>query len=767
MKLKKTWMTLIACMLACIMVFSVVGCDDGTPTATGVTLDKTELTIATGESQKLTATATYSDGKSEALSASEDGLTWSSSDETVATVIRGVVSGKAKGTATITATYNGLTATCTVNVYSLEVQISETSATIEKGSTKTLTAKVLKDGAEQATEFEWTSSDANVASVDGGVVTALSEGTAKITAKVKGGSQSASCDVTVVWTDRPASYKEVTNNEENKGDPNTWHFWNDQGWNWTNSTVYEAYTEDYETGKTAKEGYQYIGANKMTICFEMDQPGVNEAAIQLIYRSSKETEGKLEQNHDYELTCKVETNVGGLVFLNYYTGDGNAHDEEGGVMLEAGKVNEITVAKFRHGDSGKKYANGIYDEVEAAIHMLLGNLEGRVTLSIYDLQYKDLGESQEKFVDDPAKLEGYVPQVEAPDLGDAEPIAVEIINDDDHKDQEQVGEDKGTYNVTASADKKSYDIEYTTKTSTYEYFKIAVDPEMTAKNNTFAVTVKNNGTSEVAIRFDLNGTIKTVDPSGNETLKDCVVSAGIAIGGVLAFDTSWGGTVVTVAGGATATIYLTYGTTLHGAPVEIGLYCNTQWYGNAESGWQEVREERKGNITVSDFTFANIVDPTQLPEGAVVTVTDADIIAEGDKAFFVLKGTATGVEQDALEAFLNANHFDFQQCGGAWTEYGSLERTVTVSDNGSWEIKFDVTSMPADGAAYTGHFGAKDPTDPTYTDNKWTDLKLDNEHAPDGKSVTVGGKKYSISNKVDGNDQSTNWGCVSLKIENA
>ena len=133
----------------------------------------------------------------------------------------------------------------------------------------------------------------------------------------------------------------------------------------------------------------------------------------------------------------------------------------------------------------------------------------------------------------------------------------------------------------------------------------------------------------------------------------------------------------------------------------------------------------------------------------------------------MLKGTATGVEKAALEAYLKANHFDLQQCGGVWTNYVKLARTVTVEDNGNWEIKFDVTAMPLDGAAYTGHFGAKDPSDPTYSDNQWTDLKLSNEHAEDGKSVTVGGKKYSISNKVDGNDESTNWGCVSLKVENA
>lgn len=36
-----------------------------------------------------------------------------------------------------------------------------------------------------------------------------------------------------------------------------------------------------------------------------------------------------------------------------------------------------------------------------------------------------------------------------------------------------------------------------------------------------------------------------------------------------------------------------------------------------------------------------------------------------------------------------------------------------------------------------------------------------------GAYITVGNKKYSIVNIVGGEEQTNNWGCVSIKVENA
>lgn len=78
---------------------------------TGISLDKTELTIEEGEMEALKATI-------EPIGASDPTVIWASSDETVAVVSGGVVKGLSSGTATITATTQdgGFTASCTVTV---------------------------------------------------------------------------------------------------------------------------------------------------------------------------------------------------------------------------------------------------------------------------------------------------------------------------------------------------------------------------------------------------------------------------------------------------------------------------------------------------------------------------------------------------------------------------------------------------------------------------------------------------------------------------
>jgi len=79
---------------------------------TGVTLNKSEETISVGNTETLIATVVPSN-------ATDKTVTWASDDEEVATVLNGVVMGVSAGTATITATASGKTATCEITVTNL------------------------------------------------------------------------------------------------------------------------------------------------------------------------------------------------------------------------------------------------------------------------------------------------------------------------------------------------------------------------------------------------------------------------------------------------------------------------------------------------------------------------------------------------------------------------------------------------------------------------------------------------------------------------
>ena len=91
------------------------------------------------------------------------------------------------------------------NIYILELPVALTGITMEQnvsinaGQKQQLQVTAVPENATEAYELEWSSSQPQVATVDAaGMVTAVKEGTAVITAKVKGTEFSVSCTVTVV-----------------------------------------------------------------------------------------------------------------------------------------------------------------------------------------------------------------------------------------------------------------------------------------------------------------------------------------------------------------------------------------------------------------------------------------------------------------------------------------------------------------------------------------------------------------------------------------
>lgn len=127
----KKFATIMATLLAVVLMFSLVACGGGEnedlsggnkkPGAT-VTLNKTELVLEEGATERLTATT----------DPANEGVTFASSDDEVASVsASGLVSALGVGTATITATVesSGNTATCSVTVNAQPVPALPTGET--------------------------------------------------------------------------------------------------------------------------------------------------------------------------------------------------------------------------------------------------------------------------------------------------------------------------------------------------------------------------------------------------------------------------------------------------------------------------------------------------------------------------------------------------------------------------------------------------------------------------------------------------------------
>lgn len=170
---------------------------------TGVTINKTALTLKKGASETLTATVAPAN-------AGNKNVTWSTANAAVAAVdSNGTVTAVAKGSTEITVTTEdgGYTASCTVTVTEdgtnvtpakvavSEVRLNQTSLSLNKGDVATLTATVAPQNASDK-NVTWTSSNPQTATVDAaGKVTAVAKGTAVITAQA--GGKTASCVVTV------------------------------------------------------------------------------------------------------------------------------------------------------------------------------------------------------------------------------------------------------------------------------------------------------------------------------------------------------------------------------------------------------------------------------------------------------------------------------------------------------------------------------------------------------------------------------------------
>ena len=168
----------------------------------GVSLDKTEIVLVEGRSEKLTATV-------EPTNATNKNVTWSSDHEAIATVDQnGTVTARRGGQATITVTTadGSKTATCTVNVrvhIGVPVQsvgLNNSTLELSEGEGVQLTAHFNPENATNK-NVTWRSDNESIAKVDqNGNVVGQTPGITTITVTTEDGGKTASCEVTVKET---------------------------------------------------------------------------------------------------------------------------------------------------------------------------------------------------------------------------------------------------------------------------------------------------------------------------------------------------------------------------------------------------------------------------------------------------------------------------------------------------------------------------------------------------------------------------------------
>lgn len=155
-----------------------------------VTLNRTTLTLEKGETEILVATVLPND-------ATDNNITWTSSNPGIVSVSDGLVKAVAGGNAIITASAGGQTAICDVSVIVsvTSIVLNETTLMLVEGQSSTLTATVSPSDATDKT-VTWLSEKPDVASVVNGKVTASHGGQTTITASA--GARSASCVISVL-----------------------------------------------------------------------------------------------------------------------------------------------------------------------------------------------------------------------------------------------------------------------------------------------------------------------------------------------------------------------------------------------------------------------------------------------------------------------------------------------------------------------------------------------------------------------------------------
>ncbi len=185
----------IICLLCSVLSLSACGSSNQDNL---YKLNFSELNMKVGESERLELS-----GNGVIIL---EGVEWSSSVESVATVENGRVQAVGAGEAAITASYNGAAYTCSVTVEEVQtITLSDTELFLVENDVETIS--LLRGNTVLTENVSWASSDPAVATVAEGTIECLSPGETMITAEYEG--KTYECDLTVCASPAGAYYADI------------------------------------------------------------------------------------------------------------------------------------------------------------------------------------------------------------------------------------------------------------------------------------------------------------------------------------------------------------------------------------------------------------------------------------------------------------------------------------------------------------------------------------------------------------------------------
>ena len=193
--MKKNKMLRLMTLLLCMITIGLSSCSDKDVSVTGLSLNKSSLTLQKGTTETLVASISPED-------ASNKDILWTSKDETVATVsTTGEVKALKSGTTTITVQSidGSYTASCQVTVFVTVtgIKLDKQELSVTEGKTLKLTPTILPEDATNK-KIIWSASDNTVASVSPkGEITTYKPGIVTITATTTDQYKTATCKISV------------------------------------------------------------------------------------------------------------------------------------------------------------------------------------------------------------------------------------------------------------------------------------------------------------------------------------------------------------------------------------------------------------------------------------------------------------------------------------------------------------------------------------------------------------------------------------------